>query len=191
MLRARYALMALVPALAFGFTACAGDGTVGDPEGVSEEQAAMIAPAQRPIGTFRSEGNVIGKLSLLVLKSDRTYHDEMPVACITAPCYPVMQNGRYSLLGMGGSSYLYLYANGGTVVEQYRYQYSSRENTLSIMKLGATEWTVLREDDNQAWCAVPHDCELQDLTVGICASRWYCSGTCSYPCRPPPDADIE
>ena len=180
MFRAQYALLALVPALALGYSACASSGGV-DEEAVTEQESAMVAPAYQPLGTFQNELRQTGKVSLLVLKSDGTYHLAMPVACVTAPCNPVTEDGRYSFSYRGQYAYVTLSGYDRTVE---RYQYMLRGDELRIMKSGATDWTLLRKTTNEAWCAIPNDCALQGLPLGICASEWHCNANvCSYPCR--------
>ena len=75
-----------------------------------------------------------------------------------------------------------LYPLGGT---PDRYQYMITGDRLRMSR-GDNNWTILWKTESEAWCNAPSDCPLQNLSVGICASQWYCTANvCSYPCGEP------
>lgn len=183
--RTPHALFALAPVLALGWPACTGSPEIESDEPVAEDAAAMIAPDPDLAGTFRSQEIRAGALSLLVLKLDGTYHRGTVVACVTTPCPPVQDDGRYALWERGGETHLSLMPEGGTTSLAERYRYALAGDTLRILRVGDRSWTSLQRTENEAWCAEPEDCSLQRLPVGPCAGEWQCaSETCSYSCRP-------
>lgn len=185
MLRTKLALLALVPALALGYSACVGEADTEDPEAVMEEEATIVAPDPALIGTFRAVKLAVGQLALLVLKSDGTYHRGTLVACVTGPCNPASDDGKYTLWYRGGESFMTLYPDSRTASEE-RYQYYLRGSALRITRIGDPAWMTLGKTDGAAWCDVTNDCALQNLPVGPCATDWYCAtNVCTYSCRPP------
>lgn len=183
MLRTKLALFALIPAFTFGAFACVGDPTTVDEEFVVEDEAAIVAPQRDLFGTFRSTVTRPGTMPLLALMSDGTYHRGMMVACFTAPCNPVQEDGYYSLWIRDRGTYMTLYSHDGAVD---KYAYGLAGNTLRIRRLGESTWTSMTRTVDASWCGEPADCELQNLPVGPCAGAWYCGlNVCSYSCWPP------
>lgn len=186
MLRTRYALAALVPALALGLATCSTSEPVTESEdAIAEGEAAFVVRMPSLAGTYRSDAIRIGSLSLLVLKTDGTYHRGMVVACFTTPCPPVEEDGRYRLLRRGDMTFLTLIPDdtSGTVDH---YRYVALGDTLRIVRVGELSWTSLVRTTTEAWCAERQDCELQYLPPGPCGSQFQCvESTCNHACRPP------
>lgn len=183
MTRTTPALLALLPAFAFGYLACTGEPATEDQETIVEEESAIVAPDQTLIGTFRNQEIRLGSLVLLVLKSDGTYHSGTPVACIAAPCPPVAEDGQYTIWRRDGGTYMSLYPEDQRAPT--RYQYAHVGDSLRMKRLGDGQWISLQRTQNASWCEEPKDCSLQNLPVGPCASQWRCeSDLCRYSCRP-------
>jgi hypothetical protein len=186
MLRNNLALLALVPAIALGYSACVGEADTEDPEAVMEEEATIVAPNPALIGTFRTVKFEVGQLALLVLKSDGTYHRGTLVACFTGPCNPAADDGKYTLWYRGGEAFMSLYPNSRVDSTVDRYQYYLRGSALRITRVGEQSWMTLGKTDGAAWCDATNDCALQNLPVGPCATDWYCAANvCTYSCLPP------
>lgn len=184
MSRKTHALLALIPAMALGYSACVVEPSTIDEEVVVEEESEIVAPNPALIGTFRNQEFRPGALAMLVLKSDGTYHRGTVVACVTAPCIPPQDDGQYMLWVRGGQTYLSLVPDDGGTAE--RYQYTLRGDAMRIARLGERGWMSLQKTENAAWCGEPMDCTLQNLPVGPCANEWHCmSNICSYSCQPP------
>lgn len=186
MLRARYRVLTLLPAILVGYAACGGedasqDSTVED-IGVAEAQASTEPMI---VGTFRDEMAHAG-VAVLTLKRDLTYHLEEGVECIRAPCIRPEMNGLYRMGTKNGLPVLVLMDRDPTSapVEYLKYKYTG--DVLYIApdtRLGT--WQALKRTDDQAWCAVPNDCGLQSLPLGPCAGQWYCpANVCKYACGP-------
>jgi len=186
MLRARYTMLILLPAIFVGYAACGGedaseDTTVED-IGVAEAQSTTQPMI---LGTFRDEGAHAG-IAVLTLKKDLTYHLEEGVECIRAPCILPEMNGLYKMGTKDGVPVLVLMDKNTTSapVEYLRYKYT--RDTLYVApdsRLGT--WQALKRTEAQAWCGVPNDCALQDLQIGPCAGQWYCpANVCRYACGP-------
>ena len=94
MLRERsYYFLFLVPVLTLA--ACGGDKQVDETTGAVQE--AIPSGGYHFAGTYANSSRQVGTLSQLVLKTDGTFHSAKVVACITAPCNDVEQNGTYTL----------------------------------------------------------------------------------------------
>lgn len=186
MFRKYLALLALVPAITLGYSACTGEGDTEDDEALLQDEAAIVPLNPALIGTFRNVKLQVGQLALLTLKSDGTYHRGTVVACITAPCPPVAEDGTYTLWYRWDDAFMSLYPDGSR--EVLKYQYLLRESTLRLHPMGTREWITLAKTEGAAWCAVDRDCALQNLPEGPCAADWYCAtNTCHYSCLPPGD----
>ncbi len=182
MLRTQLAFLALLPALALGWGACTGETDSGD-DAVAEEGAAMVAPRPGLFGTFRGKPTALGGLTMLVLKSDGTYHRARLFVSETAPYAPA-DDGIYQITVRGGATMMTLYPNASDVVD--RYQYVLAGDTLRVWPVDMRAWTTLKRTPDAAWCDVPRDCDLQNLPVGVCAGTWNCGGNvCDYTCGYP------
>lgn len=188
MLRTHSTLLALLPMIALGYSACVAAPDTEDPEAVFEEEAAIATPNPALIGTFRPERLEVGKLALLVLKADGTYHRGTLVKCVMAPCNPAADDGQYTLTYRGRETFLWLTPEGEGGMD--RYQYVLKGGYLRLMRLGDAEWMTLAKTDGAAWCEETLDCRLQNLPTGPCATDWYCSANvCQYSCWPPGEVE--
>lgn len=182
--RTFYALL-LAPALASA--ACA-VGEVG-PQPV-DELATAESPAivNNPlIGTYTAKGVGAGRLALLVIKNDGTYHSAQVVYCLIGPCPPVATDGRYRLELRSDASFLTLMTDESEIVAKYQYALVGEtlrlRNVYTPTTTGA--WQSM-ERAVKAWCATDTDCATQNLPTGPCAGEWMCGAesTCSYQCAP-------
>lgn len=185
MWRTQLAFFALVPALALGWTACTAD--VDSGEGVLEGEAAMVAPRYDLFGTYRGESKQFGAITLLVLKSDGTYHRGIVVPCMPSICTPMDDDGTYQLWGREGGNYISFYPDDGGPVD--RFQYATAGDTIRMRRMTERGAFHLHKTINSAWCGEPADCNVQGLPPGPCSGGdYYCmtnTETCRYYCRPP------
>jgi hypothetical protein len=184
MLRARHAMLILVPALFTGAVACVGgDASQDTSDETNEAVEAEMTSAPPMIGTFRNEQSMPG-IALLTLKSDLTFHLERAATCDRGPCPRTFENGWYKLGRLGTWNILTLSDQRTGRVEQYRYMYGDAILYLAPTVRYVTWWLTLPRSE-PAWCAVSNDCNLQGLQTGPCAGQYYCkSGSCNYTCGP-------
>lgn len=180
MLRAKFAVLGLVPALAF--VACGAD-TGDEPAFGGAEQQMLVQPVLA--GTFMSDKVDVGELAQLVVKTDGTFHSTRVVACFTTPCDPIPQDGLYRLLDRDGMRFINLYDSTRKPLDTY--QFVLEGDALRLRRAStaaASTWrTMLRS--TTAWCASPADCAVQRLPTGPCAGTWTCErDVCGYQCRP-------
>jgi hypothetical protein len=186
-----------------GLAAC-GEEKSEDPAALTAqttiEQAAK-GPDLNPIGTFISDSRRPGDLSMLVLKTNNTFHMATNVECVIPPCDPVEQNGTYRLSVQQARQYMTLYNTESAVIA--RYQYAWRESSLYLWKVNPTGEAMEPSTGLQmwlsttAWCAsptvsvapsviAPSDCDLQNLPIGPCAGQWSCeTNVCTWSCFAP------
>lgn len=187
MLRARHALMFLLPAILVGYAACGGEDaseeTTTDNVGVAE---AQVSTAPMILGTFRDEHSPAG-IAVLTLKKDMTFHLEEAVECIHAPCVRPEMNGLYKMTSVDGAPVLMLMNKDRLTTEtpapvEYL-KYLHKGNVLYVAPVARySTWQALTLSE-QAWCDVSNDCALQDLPGGTCAGQWYCAtDVCKYTC---------
>src|SRR5688572_7986645 len=117
MKRTHLALIALIPALAFGYSACAGEPETESDEAVAEEEAAVVDHDPALLGTYRSRDLQFGATSLLAFMADGTYHRARMVACVTSPCPPIAEDGRFVLGSLGPATYLTLFPESTDIRE--------------------------------------------------------------------------
>jgi hypothetical protein len=175
--------------------ACGCDG--GAFETVDMEQDHLEAAgssdlaAKRPVGSFRSQGAAVGQFSLLVLKSDMTFHRETVVACLRAPCPAIALDGTYVYSLSGATRYVRFTSPDGAFVDRYAYRLLD-DTTLEVRRSGTGEWQTLK-DEFTGWCAEVADCAPQDLRRPMCIEgQWTCQASvCAYACGPLPVTPCE
>lgn len=133
----------------------------------------------KPTGTYAlSKPSTMGSkdLTLLVLKTDKTYHAEKQVQCITYPCDPVGFEGTYKFTKSTVSSKRYIKFDDGT---RYEYKLTSG-GKLSLRLADTTPWFEMKQAD-EAWCGEPTDCTLQNIPQPKCPGEWQCNANaCSF-----------
>jgi hypothetical protein len=138
---------------------------------------------ERPVGTFRLEEAQAGEFTLLVLKTDKTFHSETMVYCFAAPCYPVALDGTYKYTRSGHTLYIRFQDLEGRDAGRFAYTYDG--STLSLRKTYTDTWFDMTLEAS-AWCGVPDDCGIQNLITPRCLGLWTCdAGVCAYDCTPP------
>lgn len=192
MLRDRsYYFLFLVPVLTL--TACGSDKPVDETTGAVQE--AIPTGGYHFVGTYANSSRQVGSLSQLVLKTDGTFHSAKVVACITAPCNDIEQNGTYTLFRRDTFAYFELYERSSHTAVA-RYQYTLRGDTLNIRPLSIptapiapTATWISMQRAPAAWCAITSDCAQQDLTPGPCAGQYICTekSICNYQCGAAPE----
>lgn len=182
--RTFYALL-LAPALASAACAVGEEGTQPTSEVGTAESAAIV---DNPvIGTYAAKGIGAGKLALLVLKTDGTYHSAQVVYCVIGPCPPVAVDGRYRQEIRADASFLTLMTDKYEIVAKYQYVLAGETLRLRNVYTPTTDGTwQSMERAVRAWCSADTDCATQNLPVGPCAGAWLCGAenTCSYECAP-------
>ena len=188
MLRARHTMLILLPAIFVGYAACGGEDaseeTTVEENTVEEVGAVEATTRTEPIlGTFRDEQAHYG-IAVLTLKRDATYHLEEGVECVKAPCIRPEMNGIYKVGMMNGSAVLMLMDRNSTAAPPTYLKYMVREDVLYVAPFARNAtWQALKRTEDQAWCAVPNDCALQNLQTGPCAGQWSCpANVCQYAC---------
>lgn len=136
----------------------------------------------KPVGTYElSKPSTMGSRDpiLLVLKTDKTYHLEIQVQCITHPCYPIGIDGEYKLTKSTTSSKRFIKLDDGQDVTRYEYKLS-QTGKLSLRIAGTTPWAEMTRAE-QGWCGEPADCNVQMLPQPKCPGEWQCeANACSY-----------
>ncbi|NUQ75996.1 MAG: hypothetical protein HUU21_20850 [Polyangiaceae bacterium] len=136
------------------------------------------------IGTFRGEAVQIGELTLLALKTDGTFHYGMAILCASppAPCGPADEDGFYKLVQRQKSRFIELYNMKGILRARFEYMLGGDTLRMRRTDTGGGQWrSMIRSED--AWCALPSDCGVQNLNEGTCAGAWDCVwGVCDYRC---------
>ncbi|MFO0755047.1 MAG: hypothetical protein U0359_01030 [Byssovorax sp.] len=185
MLRIRRAILPLTALAMLGAPACSGDDPSLGRETIGEEGAAIVALDPALIGTFRATKQDVGKLSLLALKSDRTYHRALLSSCDERGCLLREDDGSITLAVHDGQGFIALHSERDGAVTQYAY--SLRGGMLGLTPVGRSGFTVLVRADGAAWCRTTGDCNLQNLPTGPCAADWICQtqdNVCIFSCFP-------
>jgi len=179
MLRARHAILALVPMMLVGYAACAGEDSA-DPTVAVEVDNAAIAARPWILGTFRDE-QVNSGVAVLTLMQDYTYHMEEAVVCVRYPCVRPQVDGGYRYMQDNGVNYLALQDRAGRTTQVFKYKLS--DNILYLAPRGTeVPWQALPRSD-RLWCAEADDCGLQGAPPNVCAGEWSCgSNVCNYQC---------
>lgn len=187
MLRTHLALVALIPALALGWTACTADVDSGEDADLAEGEAAIATPQTGLFGTFRGKSKAVGTMPLLAFLADGTYHRSVIVPCMPSPCEPMEEDGLYQTWSRDGGTYLTLYPNDGSTAD--RLQYGLSGDTLRIRRMTGRVVFSLTRTTGEAWCEGSRDCALQNLPVGPCnGGRYLCATAeevCHYSCYSP------
>jgi hypothetical protein len=178
-------LMRLVPfaaALLLAGVACdaesSGTGNDGRPDEI--DNAGKEDGVIRPVGTFGNDAAVAGQPTLLVLKSDKTYHMATLVYCFRAPCDPIGDDGTYKYSLSRGTRYIRLYDAAGDL--RARYAYTFADDVLSLRLSGTEDWFDMTHS-SEPWCSAPGDCELQDLITPMCVGEFECAdNACAFRC---------
>lgn len=176
MLRATLRTLLFVPALALA--SCAPSDPIDEPVAEAEDEMAVgLVPFA---GTYVGEPSWAGDFARLVLMTDRTYHAERMVVCVTAPCPPIAEEGTYRLIRRELRTFIQLVDDGG---DSELYQYLRRGAYLNLRRTGmGTHWQLLHRS-TEAWCAEPVDCTLQGQPPGPCVGHYRCvDATCSFRC---------
>lgn len=137
----------------------------------------------RPLGTYRGEAAGAGDLVTVVLKSDKTFHRETLVTCITTPCNPIGEDGTYKFTKGGENRYIRFLDTDGQLID--RYAYELEDDTLSLRKDDSEDvLTLVRSAES--WCGAPDDCKIQGAAQPRCIGEWQCvEATCGYQCGDP------
>lgn len=185
MLRTKLAALTLIPALALGFAACAGPVETDESEGVAESESALFSQTHL-YGTFRARTWEAGKMTLLVFKSDGTYHREIMKKCPQMNCTPVVDDGGYTVWGDGREINVSLFLHGKT---WENYQLIYHRTWIRLIGENGMFQDLVRTPQG-AWCDAANDCSLQHLPrPDICLPNWecndhYCHNICGLPPKP-------
>jgi hypothetical protein len=145
-------------------------GVVGsDDFRVSAKDDGMSDVGERlPTGTFRSDEAQPGELALLVLKADGSYYLETGEGRESEGACTFVPSGTLWIVALDDGEWFDCSLDG---------------DTLKLQVSGASRWQTMHRAD-EAWCAVPADCEVQDLAPARCFGEWDCiEGRCAFPCQ--------
>ena len=171
--------------LVFGSLAACSGNTVDDLSTAEEADTDDLEEkgdgVTYPVGTYEAAATAAGELTLLVLKTDKTFYAEQFVVCITAPCNPVAIEGKYKFTKSSTKKYLRLLDEDGELIVRYAYKLSSG-GTLKIAPSPYTKFASLKAvETDRAWCESPADCKIQNLPQPKCPGKWLCeTGMCHY-----------
>jgi hypothetical protein len=194
MLHTRHAILALIPAFALGFLSCTVDPATENEENIAEEDEATLVIGDRESnmhGTYRAIATGPGGMTLLVLKTDGTYHRAITLMCPWAgPCgLAAKDDGQFSIRRRGGLSYMFLYSDSGRV---NNYEYLLRGDTLRLRRLDQRTFISMTKTVEASWCDERQDCLLQNLRDPSCPGVWYCGlNLCNYACMAVPFEEPE
>lgn len=190
MLHTRNVILGLIPAFALGFLSCTTDITTEKEENIAEDEAMFVAADRESdlYGTYRAFVISPGTLSLLVLKTDGTYHRAIPMPCPTwEPCDVAEDDGQFSIRHGAVASYLVLYSDTGGVG---KYEFVLQGDTMRIRPFGQKSFVLMEKTAEESWCGERRDCFLQNLSVPSCPGVWHCGANlCDYACMNGPVED--
>ena len=174
--------------LAFFAIACGGDEYADDQVLDHNDPAGLEDGITRPTGTWEGEGLQAGQFTSLALLSDKSFHAEVRVICVKAPCNPVAQDGTYRYTKSGATRYIKLYDSDGEVLS--RYAYTLEDNTLFLRdatqdskgRCVTHEWFTMNKSFD-GYCHVPEDCASQGLFTMTCVGEYECNDNlCGFHC---------
>jgi hypothetical protein len=182
---------ALFMVLALAAFGCNGapDGTGDDAAPDTIDNADKADGVVRPVGTYLRDGATAGQFTKVVIKTDKTFHRELMVYCVVAPCPAVATEGTYTWSMGGTTRYIRFLDENGDLIDRYAYTLSG--DVLKLRSTGGTTWVKYTHADNDnAWCGVADDCGIQDLAQPRCPGQWNCGAenVCTYDCRMPCEA---
>jgi hypothetical protein len=131
-----------------------------------------------PVGTFQGSSGYLGDMTLLVLKTDNTYHRERLIECFHYPCPKSVDDGSYMFTRNGSMNASSIYSinlkdDAGFESELYGYTFDGNALTLYSGPGYPQHEQVLVKAEN-AWCNVVDDCKIQNLPEPRCM----CEATC-------------
>lgn len=141
-----------------------------------EDLGGKADGVSKPTGTYQlSKPGTVGSqdLSLLVLKTDKTFHSEVAVMCVTTPCNPIAIEGTYKLTKSTTSAKRFIRLDDGETVTRYEYKLTEG-GVLKLRKVGDTPWFEMTKAE-QAWCSLPDDCLIQNIPQPKCPGEWQCN----------------
>jgi hypothetical protein len=133
----------------------------------ADDQAedALDSSAVIPAGTYNNPSTSFGEMSLLVLKTDGTFHRAVEISCPTSRQCKQTTDGKYQLTKAGESRYIRFYDENGAPVDRWAYEIMADTGYLRLRPLGQAIWPKYplwpRRPSEDQWCAVDADCELQ------------------------------
>ena len=191
MLRAQHSLVVFALALfPIGCTpaGCAGEDPEQDKSATDQFAGAIEQTLPAPVpgtpllyGTW-SGPKEAGRIDMIVLMTNGSYHTSQNVVCAKAPCDPITSDGTFKLFTRDKRTYLEL--NGAAASREVsRYEYAASSNTLRLRPLVAgSEWFAL-DHSGIAWCSSERECNFQNLPPGICAGGYKCEqNACNWKC---------
>ena len=176
---------ALLMALALAAFGCSGTpDTADDANADTIDNAAKADGVVRPVGTYLKDGATAGQFTKIVLKTDRTFHRELMVYCIVAPCPTPATDGTYNFSKSGTTRYIRFLDDNGDLIDRYAYTLSGDVLKLRVPN-ETTKVAYTHADNDNAWCDVADDCGLQELAQPRCPGQWTCGAenTCAYDCQ--------
>ncbi len=176
-------LLALLAVTALN-TGCAVDADHGDDESnVSENEGALSAYGEKLVGAFETT-DMASEFDKIVLKSDGTYFSTETIFCITTPCDPIRDEGKFIGYKPAKSGYLgglRLVSKKTGKATYYRVSLGEANRSFKLSRDGKTFFTY---DAIASYCQTTADCGGQSFAHIMCVGSAVCteSGTCGWKC---------
>jgi hypothetical protein len=155
--------------------ACATNADSSSESDEAEGEATEQQLVSNAVGTYRPEVAEGAHFEFLTLRSDRTYHASLNV---TSPAS--QEEGKYRFAGNANGRYI-VFNPGEYGSVTWRYE-RLPDGSLKMFWSPHTDATFrLVRSPNEAWCAAPTECALQNLPQPRCPGTWTCeSNLCRY-----------
>jgi len=133
----------------------------------------------KPVGTYKPNGTTPGYFTLLVLETNKVFHAEKQVKCVTTPCNPIHATGTYKFTKSTTSGKRFIRFDEGGDISRFEYKLETG-GKLSVRPEGGGLWEQMKHPD-LAWCDTAAACKLQSLPQPKCPGGWQCEGNaCSF-----------
>ncbi len=176
-------------ATSIAVTGCALDSGDADDESLDDTGEALSATGSKLVGAYRTS-NAASDFDVLVLKSDGSYFAEEHVVCVTTPCPPIRQEGRFIAHKapkhgfLGG---LRLLPKGGAPSTYYRVSFGAPNQSFKLSRDGVSFWAYAATT-SRTYCATASDCSGQSYIRPMCVGQATCdtsTAACGWKCGVP------
>jgi hypothetical protein len=169
-------------AAAFAVTGCSASvdsETTDDDDVIEQSSDELTAYGKKLVGAWTLQKEQWFEFDDLVLKSDGTYFSSKNIVCITTPCNPIRQAGKFKVAApaySGAKGRLRLYV-GTTLVGSYKIL-KIDTNLLKLQK--GTETPGQFANRHDTFCQMPTDCAGQPNDIMIkCAGGYHSEAVCT------------
>ncbi len=171
----------LVSQVSVGCAAEVVDESAIDNEADTEDEEQKADGITYPVGSYDGIAGTAGDFTRLVLMTDKTFHREQQVLCVTAPCNPIGKDGTYKFTKSTTTSkkYLRFYAKDGADLGRYAWTLSSGGKLKLTPTDGRPAFSLAQA--KSAWCSAATQCKVQNLAQPKCPGKWQCtSNVCDF-----------